>query len=138
MGLFNLRKGKTCAGCSCPLKSETWKLGDRTYCRSCYNQQAEKQTQAGTNFEMKVEDVFLFKGQDVIVTGRISQGVVHLMDTVTVNGAQYAVTLIDTPPTQDRSAGVGQNVGLHLSTRESGLFKRGDLISVIPVPEEPQ
>ncbi|MCH5183146.1 MAG: hypothetical protein J1E00_03140 [Oscillospiraceae bacterium] len=136
MGLFNLRKNKkACAGCACPLDGGAWTLDDRTYCRACYNRQAEKQLQDGTNFQLQVEDVFLIRGQCVIVTGRVSQGVIHLRDTVTINGAPYTVTCIDVPPTQEKSAGVGKNVGLRLSTLDAGLFKRGDLVTVTPVTE---
>jgi selenocysteine-specific translation elongation factor len=63
------------------------------------------------------------------VTGKIHRGVIHRDDVVTINGATYKVTLIDVIPNQVEYAKEGANVGLHLSTMNTNLFKRGDVVT---------
>lgn len=137
MGLFDFFKKKSAEKCSECLRSidgNALVLDNVKYCHECYIQKRAllQQTYARTagnyNFEMMIEDVFLIRNHGVIVTGKIKRGTIHIHDTVTINGKSYTVTLIDVIPNQVEYAEEGMNAGLHLSTSDSDLFMRGDIV----------
>lgn len=142
MGLFDIFKKKSnqntapkCSECFRPIAGYVWQLNNKPYCQECYNrkmaivQQNAGQAPEEYDFEMTIEDVFLIKNHGVVVTGKITNGVIHRNDTVTINNAAYTVTLIDVIPNQVEYAKRGANVGLHLSTMNANLFKRGDVVT---------
>lgn len=143
MGLFDIFKKKPvgnnlpekCSECFRPIDGYIWNLDNKKYCQECYNkrmaivQQTAGQSPEEYDFEMTIEDVFFNKNHGVVVTGKIHRGVIHRDDAVTINGATYSVTLIDVIPNQVEYAKEGANVGLHLSTMNAALFKRGDVVT---------
>lgn len=152
MGLFDIFKKKPvgknlpekCSECFRPIDGYIWNLDNKKYCQECYNRrmaivhQTAGQSPEEYDFEMTIEDVFFIKNHGVVVTGKIHRGVIHRDDAVTINGATYTVTLIDVIPNQVEYAKEGANVGLHLSTMNAALFKRGDLVTAKRFEATPQ
>ena len=143
MGLLDIFKKKPveksvtpkCSECFRPINGYIWSLENKKYCQECFNRKMTIIYQTGGrypeeyDFEMVIEDVFFIENHGVVVTGKIHSGVIHRYDVVTINGATYKVILIDVIPNQVEYAKEGANVGLHLSTINTNLFKRGDVVT---------
>lgn len=141
MGFFGkFTNTKKCAQCFQPIEGFVWELDNKNYCQECYNRKMAIIGQTGGrspeeyDFEMVVEDVFLIRNHGVIVTGKIRRGVIHICDTVTINNRNYTVTAIDVIPNQVQYAKEGMHAGLHLSTMDASLFKRGDVVTSKRMP----
>lgn len=141
MGFFGkFTDTKKCAQCFRPIEGFVWELDNKKYCQECYNRKMAITGQVGGrspeeyDFEMTIEDVFLIRNHGVIVTGKIRRGVIHIHDTVTINNRNYTVTAIDVIPNQVAYAKEGAHAGLHLSSMDACLFKRGDVVISKRIP----
>lgn len=87
------------------------------------------------SFEMAIIDVFLINNHGVVVTGKINKGFIQINDKVKIKGKKYTVIMIDAlvktgskTPSQVNCAGEGLEVALHLSTMDSSMISRGNIV----------
>lgn len=150
MGFFDLFKKKEpsvikCVHCFREVgETNYWKIDGKQYCRDCYNKKITLRHQQGGNlseyrdFEMSVEDVFFVKNRGVVLTGKISSGVVCVGDIVTVDSKEYKVIGIEMFRKLLDSAKEGDNIGLLIEAFNPKIFKKGDIVFAAKKTEKPQ
>lgn len=81
-------------------------------------------------FRMTVEEVFVIRGRGAVATGRVEYGELTVGDQVRINGGPAVrVDAIEVLRKKVARAGVGENIGMLLSTIETGDLAAGDVIT---------
>jgi translation elongation factor EF-Tu-like GTPase len=90
---------------------------------------------AEESFRMVIKEVFVIKGRGTMVTGRVEQGTIHVLDRVRITGVSEAIETVVTALTVDQKtrdeAKAGDSVGLLLRGVEQDRVKPGDSVEIV-------
>lgn len=81
-------------------------------------------------FRLTVEDVFVIRNRGVVATGRVESGVLHVGDTVKIDGALDArVDGIEVFRKSIDEATAGDNIGVLFRGLEKSQLDRGSVLT---------